>query len=66
VTYLDAANTVDEWLHGLLKDKQSTVAGVVDGLDLTDAQAESFVLGKVLGLRGNAEDFATGQFEFLL
>ena len=64
ITYLDAAGTVDEWLQGLLKDKQSTVAGVVDGLDLTDEQAEAFVLGRVLGVKGNVEDFLTGQLGF--
>lgn len=64
ITYLDAAGTVDEWLQILLKDKQSTVSGVVDGLDLTDEQAEAFVLGKVLGVKGNVEDFATGQIAF--
>ncbi len=61
ITYMDAAGTVDEWLKDLLVDKQSTVSGVVDGVDLDEQAAEEFVLGKVLGLRDGNEDYATGQ-----
>lgn len=61
ITYMDAAGTVDEWLKDLLVDKQSTVAGVVDGIDLDDHAAEEFVLGKVLSIRTGGEDYATGQ-----
>lgn len=61
ITYMDAAGTVDEWLKELLVDKQSTVSGVVDGVDLDDQAAEEFVLGKVLGCRNGQEDYSTGQ-----
>lgn len=61
ITYMDAAGTVDEWMKALLVDKQSTVAGVVDGLELDDEKAEEFILGKVLGVKHSCEDFATGQ-----
>ncbi len=61
ITYMDAAGTVDEWLKELLVDKQSTVAGIVDGIELDEEQAEAFVLGKVLGVEGSCEDFSTGQ-----
>jgi SNF2 family DNA or RNA helicase len=61
ITYLDAPGTIDQWTRELLADKTSTVAGVVDGVELADGEAEAFVLGRVLGIGGSAEDFQTGQ-----
>lgn len=61
ITYLDAHGTIDQWTRELLADKTSTVAGVVDGVELDDSEAEAFVLGRVLGLSSSAEDYRTGQ-----
>jgi SNF2 family DNA or RNA helicase len=51
VTYLDAAGTIDEDMAKLLQEKVKTIAGVVDGLDLSTAQAEASVFGSMLESR---------------
>jgi SWI/SNF-related matrix-associated actin-dependent regulator 1 of chromatin subfamily A len=45
VTYLDAVGTIDASIAALLADKVATAAGVIDGEDLSDADAASRVLG---------------------
>lgn len=49
ITYLDAEGTIDCALGETLVDKQSTVAAVVDGLDVGEEDAARLVLHTVFG-----------------
>lgn len=54
ITYLDAAGTIDETIGEMLKSKQSTIAGVIDGVDLSEEEATEFVFGTMFGLTGKS------------
>lgn len=50
ITYYDGAGTLDMMLRSMLVDKQSTVAGVIDGRDFNDeASAVSAIMGTMFG-----------------
>jgi SWI/SNF-related matrix-associated actin-dependent regulator 1 of chromatin subfamily A len=49
VTYLDAAGTIDSVIGAMLVDKQSTIAGIIDGIEVTQDQAEAWVFGTMFG-----------------
>lgn len=50
ITYIQAENTVDGVIAAMLVDKQATIAERIDGLDLTQDQAEDYVFGRMFGL----------------
>lgn len=50
ITYLDAAGTIDQAVSSLLVDKQSTVAAIVDGENLSEQDAVRHVFGVLCGL----------------
>ena len=50
ITYVQAENTVDGVIAAMLVDKQATIAERIDGLDLTQDQAEDYVFGRMFGL----------------
>jgi len=52
ITYLDAAGTIDEVIGEMLLSKQSTIAGVIDGVDLDKEQSAALVFGKMFGSIG--------------
>ncbi len=47
VTYLDAAGTIDAALGRMLMNKIKTVAGVIDGLNLSEEEAADRVFGEL-------------------
>jgi hypothetical protein len=49
ITYLDAEGTIDRYMAMLLASKTRTFAGVIDGRNLTEAEAFSEVVGMLLG-----------------
>lgn len=49
ILYLDAPGTIDDAMASMLVDKVATIAGVVDGLDLPEDEAQRHVLGSLLG-----------------
>jgi hypothetical protein len=58
IIYLDAANTIDDVIAQMLQNKQSTIAGVIDGLDLDADMAQDFVFGTMFGLQGEVKRVA--------
>ena len=51
ITYLDGYNTIDGAIAGMLIDKTTTIAGVVDGVHYADDQdAASVVMGQLFKL----------------
>jgi hypothetical protein len=56
ITYLDGYNTIDSAIASMLLDKTSTIAGVIDGIELSDDDAATVVMGQLfkLGMARNA------------
>ena len=49
ITYIDAKNTIDEVISKMLVDKAETFYAVVDGQDISEDGAQTFVLDAIFG-----------------
>jgi superfamily II DNA or RNA helicase len=60
ITYYDGSNTIDMKIAKMLKNKVSTAAQVIDGQDLSDADASDLVFGEMFPIEmsrnGDDED----------
>ncbi len=56
ITYLDGYSTIDSAISSTLLDKTSTIAGVIDGKNMSEEEAVSTVMGQLFkkGMRSNA------------